>query len=151
MADNSDILLEHWKEQRTHARQCENQRATLTNLVLLLASAGLGFLANRGLELSMLAVTLPLLCLGIFGALACAKYYERFELHAFQARVISERLTQIVPDLSFDDVYNLAKAQHVAHHKLMSDVRLYSIWVLLNMMIATAGLIFTIAILAINL
>ena len=46
MADPTDILLEYWKDQRTQARNAESQRATLTNIVLLIVVATLGFVGQ---------------------------------------------------------------------------------------------------------
>lgn len=71
MADSSDVLLELWKDQRDQMRQLENQRATLTNIVILVVAAGLGFIAQSGPGPTMHAVTLPMMPLGSYGAWAC--------------------------------------------------------------------------------
>lgn len=70
MADSSDVLLQHWNEQTEQSRQCEDQRATLTNMILLVGSAALGFIAQRGLDRYMLLVTVPLVVVGLLGAVA---------------------------------------------------------------------------------
>lgn len=60
MADGIDVLLDLWKEQREADRQTENQRATLTNIIIIVVAAGLGFIARSGLRPTMLVVTLPM-------------------------------------------------------------------------------------------
>jgi hypothetical protein len=39
VADNADILLEYWKDNRLQARQTVDQRAALTNIILVIAAA----------------------------------------------------------------------------------------------------------------
>jgi hypothetical protein len=81
VADHADILLEYWKEQRTHARHTESQRAALTNLILLIAAAGLGFVAQQGFRETSLIVSVLLSLLGVFGVVITWKYYERYNIH----------------------------------------------------------------------
>jgi hypothetical protein len=57
MADETDVLLELWKDHRAANRQVESQRATLTNIIIVSMGAGLGFLAQKGLQTSMLMPT----------------------------------------------------------------------------------------------
>jgi hypothetical protein len=59
MADATDILLKHWEDRRAKFRHSEDQRSTLTNMVLVIASIGFGLIGQRGMQSSMLAVTVP--------------------------------------------------------------------------------------------
>ncbi|MER5228265.1 MULTISPECIES: hypothetical protein [Streptomyces] len=68
MAGKTDVLLAFWQEQRDFDRQIENQRVTLTSIVIV--SAGMGFLAQKRLRPPMLVVTVPMAALGIYGAMA---------------------------------------------------------------------------------
>ncbi|MEU1164227.1 hypothetical protein ABZ372_27900 [Streptomyces sp. NPDC005921] len=139
MADSSDVLIELWKDQRDQMRQLENQRATLTNIVILVVAAGLGFIAQSGLGPSMLAVTLPMMLLGSYGALACMKYRERLALHDAQAVSLRKKLGDLHPGLSIEagwaDTY---QSQQARFPKLFS-LRLYALWVALHLGIATVG------------
>ncbi len=58
MADTSDIMFKMIEEQRFQARQSEDQRATLTNYVVVIAAAILGFPVNRGLVKEMWPVAI---------------------------------------------------------------------------------------------
>ena len=49
MADESDVLLQLYAEERTQARQMEDQRAALTNIIILVVGAGLALVTSRGI------------------------------------------------------------------------------------------------------
>lgn len=102
MADRIDVLLELWKEQREADRWTENQRATLTNIIIIVVAAGLGFIARIGLRPSMLVVTLPMMVLGLYGAFACLKFHERCAFHVGQARGLRKKIAAQFPDLKIE-------------------------------------------------
>jgi hypothetical protein len=146
MADPTDILLEYWKDQRTQARNAESQRATLTNIVLLIVVATLGFVGQQGLHETMLPLTISLMALGVFGAMASAKYYERYNLHIAQAVRFSKLLGNppLLPD--FEDTLNPVRADHADHNRRMSKIRLNKMWVALHLLVALTGLVLTVII-----
>jgi len=148
MADSSDVLLQHWSEQAEQSRQCEDQRATLTNMILLVGSAALGFIAQRGLDRYMLLVTVPLVVVGLLGAVASAKFYERFRLHNRQARRITDQLAAFLPDLAVDDAYTEARTQHYAQYRFLTKIRLHHLWISLHLAIAATGFVLTVAIMS---
>jgi hypothetical protein len=148
MADPNDILLEYWKDQRTQARNAEGQRATLTNIVLLIVVATLGFIGQQGLHETMLPLTISLMMLGLFGATASAKYYERYNLHIAQAIQFSRLLGEptLLPD--FEDTLNPVRDAHANHNRIMSRIRLNKMWVGLHLMVAIAGFVLTLIIIS---
>ncbi|MET8289448.1 hypothetical protein ABZV80_30015 [Streptomyces sp. NPDC005132] len=104
MADKAEILLQFWLEQRNQARQTEAQRATMTNIILLVVAAALGFAATRGLDQrSTLLVSLPMVGMGIFGAVISTKNYERYALHITYAQRLRVQLDQLEPTLRIMD------------------------------------------------
>ncbi|MER5462038.1 hypothetical protein ABT010_15370 [Streptomyces sp. NPDC002668] len=139
MADSSDVLIELWKDQRDQVRQLENQRATLTNIVILVVAAGLGFIAQRGLQPSMLAVTLPMMLLGSYGALACMKYRERYALHDAQALSLRKKLGDLHPSLSIDSGWADTYRRQQARFPKLFRLRLYALWVALHVGVAAVG------------
>lgn len=147
MVDEPEIILQFWQDRRTQARQSENQRATLTNLVLLIESAALGFIANRGLEPEMLALTITLILLGVYGAVGVLKLYERHQLHATEAREIAKRLDELNPKLHIRGALRTAKQAHVRAHPILSRLRLHDVWAFLHFAVAIIGLVLTIVIL----
>jgi hypothetical protein len=148
MADPGDIMLEYWKDQRTQARNAESQRATLTNIVLLIVIATLGFVGQQGLREAMLPLTISLIVLGVFGATASAKYYERYNLHIAQAIRFSKLLgdLSLLPD--FEDTLNPVRTDHADRNRWMSRIRLNKMWVALHLLVALTGLALTVIIIS---
>jgi hypothetical protein len=145
MADEVDVLLKMWQEQRDQARQQENQRSTMTNLVLVVAAAGFGFLAKYGIrDAKMLLVTGPLTVLGAYGAISCAKFYERYHLHIAGALALKNRLDETYPQLRLEADRSAAHAEHQRKHPVLWRVRLNKLWIGLHGGIAAVGAILSI-------
>ncbi len=139
MADDVEVLLQMYREQHDQARQLETQRATLTNLIIVIASAALGFTAQHGLETIMLVVTLPLVGLGVYGVLACLKYHERSVLHHRAARLFSRRIEDRLPSLLINDGWAELHAQQRHRFPRVFKVRLYALWIALHVGVAASG------------
>lgn len=99
MADESDVLLSLYVEERTQARQIEMQRALLANLILVAVGAALAFVATTGLRLTDLILTVPMIGLGLFGAVASAKYFERWTRHWQRAAGYRAQLLELHPEI----------------------------------------------------
>ncbi|MEV6734444.1 hypothetical protein [Streptomyces sp. NPDC051364] len=139
MADGIDVLLELWKDHRAADRQVESQRATLTNIIIVLMGAGLGFLAQKGLQTSMLVVTLPMLGLGLYGTLACLKFHERSAFHVGQAKGLRRKIASKFPDLSIETGLTETSRTQRARFPRLRSLRSYTVWVALHCAIAVTG------------
>lgn len=139
MADGTDVLLELWKDHRAADRQVEDQRATLSNIIIVLTGAGLGFIAQKGLQTSMLAVTLPIFGLGLYGALACLKFHERSAFQVGQAKGLRRKIASRFPDLNIEaGLAETSRAQRARFPRLRR-LRSYTVWATLHCAIAVAG------------
>ncbi|MGV9942768.1 hypothetical protein [Streptomyces sp. NPDC003401] len=148
MADESDVLLELWKGQREEARQMENQRAALTNIVIVVTAAALGFLTQQGdLRASSLGLTLPLCALGTFGALASAKYGERWAVHSGLADRLRRELGARYPGLHLLDLMADNHAEHRAEFPRMLKLKIWILWVVLHAAIGVGGFLLSVWIL----
>lgn len=148
MADKTDVLLEYWKDQRTQARHAESQRATLTNIILFITVATLGFVAQRGLRTTSLSLTIPLIAIGLFGAATSAKYYERYNLHIAQAIKFSELLAGIDAIYDHESTLMLVRAEHADRNGRISRIRLNKLWIAIHLLVALTGCALTVAVLA---
>jgi hypothetical protein len=148
MVEQADILLSFWQEQRAQARQSEDQRATLSNLTLAFAAVSLALVGQWGLELRTLAVTIPLVPLGLYGALACAKYYERNGLHLEQAKRLADLLCEVSGLENYESMMAPVRSRYSSSHRIMSRVRLYAMWISLHLALAVLGAVLTIVVLA---
>lgn len=144
----SDAVLAYWGEHRQQLRQSEDQRAVLTNYVLVIASALTGFIAQQKLALDTLPVAILLVILGAYGAITVAKYHERAEYHLTQARALTKTLTELgaLPaDTALLDEY---RQRHYDKYPWLRRVRLHMLWTGLHTAIVVGGMVLTIVILA---
>ncbi|MFE7778510.1 hypothetical protein ACFU5O_32455 [Streptomyces sp. NPDC057445] len=139
MADRVDVLIELWKDERQQALQAEGQRAALTNIVIVVVAAGLGFVSQKRLGPSLLVVTLPMMLLGLYGALSCLKYRERFSLHSSQARRLRIELGRIDPTFSIEAGRQETKRRHRSRFSFLVKIRLYALWVAIHAGVAVIG------------
>jgi hypothetical protein len=145
MADDSDVLLELWRGHREEARQMENQRAALTNIVIIVVAAGFGFLAQQGdLRASSLCVTVPMFILGVFGVLVCTKYGERWARHAKQAEAFARALGQQHQSLDLATLMTVSHTEHSARFPRIKRVKIWALWAVLHAGISTGGLLLSI-------
>ncbi|MGD3109419.1 hypothetical protein [Streptomyces sp. YGL11-2] len=143
MADSSDVLLALIKEQRDQIRQIESQRATLSNIIIVIVAAGLGLIAQRSLTSPSLVITLPMTCLGAYGILACLKYHERSKLHGSQAHQLRLKLADLHPDLDMNPRWTQTFSDQQQRFPRLYRVRLYLVWVALHAGICLGGLTLT--------
>ncbi|MDQ3009344.1 MAG: hypothetical protein M3X11_01370 [Acidobacteriota bacterium] len=146
MADATDVLLKFCEQQWTEAKQSEDQRATFTNIILLIASAVVGVIAQKGMSKGMLPISILLILLGIFGAVVSRKLYERHQFHIARLRGWRGRVMELHPDAQLDDLKKLAVEMHDKAFPVMSSVRLNHLWIILHATVAMAGVILTIVI-----
>lgn len=144
---DADILLQIYREQRDQARQCEDQRAVMTNIVLVLASAGIGLVVQHGLrDRTMLVVTVALVLLGGYGAIVSLKYRERYAYHNAQAKALLHRIDGLYPALHLEEDRANAIERHRSRRHSLYPLRLSRLWVGFHLAIAVIGLGLTIAI-----
>ncbi len=157
MADKADVLLALFSEERSQARQSEDQRATLSNIILVIVGAGLAFVTDRGLGASALAVSVPMALIGVYGAIATGKYFERWYRHWMRSYAYQAQLFQLYPDIDArlsqysheqtrhrKDVYESEAEERFPR---LSRLRLYRMWIALHCAIAGGGLVLTLLIL----
>jgi hypothetical protein len=147
MADDTDVLLKMYDEQWTQARHIEDQRATITNIVVVIASAILGFIVQQGLSIEILPVTILLVVLGVYGAISSEKLYERFQFCVNRATVLRKRVDELHPNIKLVQLNKDFEAQHKKDYPRLSKVRLHYLWFFLHLAIALGGLILTVIVL----
>ncbi|MGM9381199.1 hypothetical protein [Streptomyces antibioticus] len=141
MANEPDVLLELWKGQREEARQMENQRAALTNIVIIVTAAALGFLTQQeGFEASTLGLTLPLCALGTFGAVASAKYGERWAVHSGLADSLRQQLGLRYPEINLPLLIAENHEEHRAEFPRIFKLKIWVLWVVLHASVGVASL-----------
>jgi Helix-turn-helix domain len=149
-ADNDEasdiaILLRLWQEQRNQARQCENHRAMLSSMIVLACTAAAaGSLAVHSARIDV-CLDGAIVALGIFGALACHKYYERHQMHMTEAQALRRQLSSLRPRLGIESGWRDARAEHHSRYPVVYQVRLHQLWVAIHLIVALVGVLLGVA------
>ncbi|XUM03639.1 hypothetical protein ACQ86F_09845 [Streptomyces venezuelae ATCC 10712] len=140
MAETSEeVIRAYWKEHREQLRQCETQRSTLTNLLLIVTAALSGLIVQQKFTLNVMPLCLFVATTGVYGAVAVAKYYERASYHLAQARALTRDLADRGV-LGSDEGLARARVAHYREFPRLHRIRLHRLWVGLHLAIALYGL-----------
>ena len=146
MADDTQVLLAFCQEHWTQARHIENQRATISNLIIVVASIIVAFVSQQGLSLQMLPLTILLIILGLFGAFITEKLYELFHFHHDKVRYWQKRINELNPNARLDELEKEANREHNNRYSRMRSIRLHYLWVLLHSAVVLVGTVLSILI-----
>lgn len=144
MSEMHEFLSRNMEENWLLARQAEDRRATIAMVNLILASAAQGIFAFIGLNLKTLPLALWLIVLGIYGIAASMKLYERSQFHILRARKLRSRLDEFYPDAQVENLYRAAEKEQQMRYPVMMHVRLNNLWIGLHVLIAIAGIAYTV-------
>ena len=137
---SAETVFGYWKEHREQLRQSENQRATLTNYLLVIVAGLSGFIVQQHFVNRTIAVAVLIVIVGVYGALTSAKYHERANYHLAQARALTQTLAglnALGPEKPLDD----ARDQHKQRYGVLYNLRLHWLWTGLHAAIALYGLV----------
>lgn len=153
--DQREILLTLLKEAYNHVRHYETQRSTVSNLIVIVAAAILGFVTrDNALTRADLPLSSLLFVVGIFGIAFAAKYYERTKANAdryykyrdkldelfFESRGLSNVLDEAAKDTS-------AACPRLVEGGSLGWIKVHRLWITFHALIGCLGLILTILIL----
>ena len=142
MAAPDNAVVAYWAEHRAQLRQSESQRAVLTNYALALAAALSGLVVQQRFRIPTLPLSVLVVLIGLYGALAAAKYHERANYHLSQARALTRALVQSgdLPDNEalLEQVPRRARPQVPV---AVPGVRLHWLWTGLHLGVAAYGLV----------
>lgn len=143
----TEVLIHIMEQQLAFAKQSEDQRTTITNILVLIAVAIQGVLTQTGLTQKALPLTCTLIILGFFGMVATTKLYERFRYHYEVMRQVRKKLEIFHPDTAIEACLNAAWQEHSTKHPVVSRrIRLYVVWSTLHALIMILGIIYTFSI-----
>jgi hypothetical protein len=139
MSVPEDALMAYWKEQREQFRQSESQRAVLTNFVLVITAAISGLVVQQHFNLRTLPVSVLIILIGLYGALATAKYHERAEYHLTQARALTRMLVDAGVVADSRAILQASRDTHYSKYPRLHRLRLHWLWTGLHLGIAAYG------------
>ena len=141
---DAEILVEFWKEEWVVARHFDEQRTTISNLIIIVAAAIIGFIIQVGISMKTLPMTIFLIVLGLYGTITVKKLYERHQYHIIRMRKFRERIDELVSDAKLMEIVNTSKDMHREHYPRLSKQRLHYLWSFLHISITIMGIITTI-------
>lgn len=142
--NDTDVLLKFSEEEWSQARQSEDQRALVTNLIMTVASVIIGVISQRGLDTQTLPLTFLLVTLGLYGGLTSRKLYERHQFHIERARRYRARINELHPNAQLNQLREEAVTVHKSKFPYLYSVHLNWLWSTLYAVIVMAGVILTI-------
>ena len=110
--EKADLYRSMYEEHAAQARKHEEQRERITGLVLSIVSILIGFITFAKLSMVSLAVSLPIIMLGVYGYCFAGKHYERFALHTNIMRAMRQEL-----DACSLDTNHIGKSIAVLHRE----------------------------------
>jgi hypothetical protein len=146
MADDVDgiiVLIGHCWDEVHHV---ENQRSTLTNIILLSESATLALIVERGFTPNTIPLSVLLVVLGIFGIVATKKYYERYRFAQRRLEEFYKRLSRMLPSAKIWESLRKANIAHDCdpHVQIgswhLKKLALNRMWSLIHVAFVLAGL-----------
>ncbi|MEU4089461.1 hypothetical protein [Streptomyces aureus] len=136
---SQEAIRAYWKEHREQLRQCETQRSTLTNLLLVITAALSALIVQQQFSTYVMPLCLFVALIGAYGAVTVSKYFERASYHLSQARALTKDLVELGA-LSSDERLVRARADHYLQFPRLHRIRLHRLWVVLHLAIALYGL-----------
>ena len=141
MADEKDVLLEMFKQYLNQGLHHQQQRATVANIILILAGVIVGLITFddhlRGTADGVAAFFLWVL--GVFGLLWSAKQHERYAYYLERARGYRNRLDEDLPHISLQGINNVAEATTAREYGPLYRMQVWWIWGALYGLIACLG------------
>jgi hypothetical protein len=141
MAAPDSTVLAYWGEHRAQLRQSESQRAVLTNYVLAVAAALSGLVVQQRFRIQTLPLSVLVVLIGLYGALAAAKYHERASYHLAQARALTRALVQSGDLPDNEPLLGQFRDEHIRQYRRLYRIRLHWLWTGLHLGVAAYGLV----------
>lgn len=128
MNETIAFLLRAMEENQIHARQAENKRVALANIILVIACAAVIAFTFIGLNKRAIPLAAPLVVLALHGIIVTLKLYERSQYHILRARSLRARLDELCPDAHVEQLQKLAETEHLKSYPRLVNIRLNAIW-----------------------
>lgn len=91
-------LENFYNEHASQARQHEDHRERVTNIILSINGALIAFITFSNLSISSLWASLSIVFLGVYGFFFAGKHYERFRYHTSIMGVIRKEIDRLYKD-----------------------------------------------------
>ena len=111
----------------------------LTNYVLVIAAAISGFVVQQRFKPRTLPLSALIIVIGLYGAVAVAKYHERADYHLLQARALTRVLVDTGALADHDAVLEEFRQAHYRKYPRLHRLRLNRLWIGMHLGVAAYG------------
>ncbi len=145
MKESTEVILLLIEQNYAQMKQSEDQRATISSVVVLVAAAIQGGLTQVGFNKNALTITVTLIIFGSFGMLASEKLSERRSYYQYKIRNLYEKLEDLVPEAELPKIKKLTDDGHLDKYKrtFFYKISRSHIWNALHFIITLTGVIYT--------
>jgi hypothetical protein len=116
----------------------------LTNYVLVITAAISGFIVQQHFESRTLPLSVLVIIIGLYGAVAAAKDHERAGYRLFQARALTRVLVDAGSLAGHEAVLEEFRQQHYRKYPRLYRLRLNRLWTGLHLGVAMYGVVLVI-------
>lgn len=142
-----DVLLQLRSEEWNLLRHYEEQRTSITNIIIAIASVAIGFLVQNGINRNTIPITILLIILGIYGVLSVSKLYERIHQANDLAIGYTKRIDELNSKIGIEKVRKKIRSKHKEEFPLTTKLKMNFLWVIFHSSIAVLGIGLTVLIL----
>ena len=149
MADDKDVLLAMFKHYMDQGLYHQSQRATTTNIILILSGLAIGLInLDKNLEgPDDVSAAVSLIILGLFGYMWSKKYHERYAYYLQRARGYRDALNRsLPPNIDMKEINRWADYATKQEYGRIHRLRVWRLWTTLYMLIAVSGAVILAAI-----
>jgi uncharacterized lipoprotein YajG len=151
MDADTEVLIKYCEGAWEEMRHIEEQRATMTNMIILISSAIIGYAAQQQLTLALIPVSALMIFLGMYGIVFTSKLHERHQFAQSSVAQWTNQIDKLHPKSRLNKLGKIADDGHYIRFPRMSKLKLNRLWITLHATIIVFGLVLTVLILVINL
>jgi len=140
MTDELEILQFMYQANATMRQHHEEQREKVTQLIILMGGALLGWISNAKFIPETRPIAFFVVLLGFFGWLISEKHYERSRRHIKIADAFRDKIDKLVPQAELKTLRDNGLDKHKKDFPRLQRVHLHVLWRTLSLLISAAGL-----------
>ena len=138
--NTQNIILELIKEDREDIRHAENNRVSMTNILLVIIAAILTYTFKSSSNPIESLFGSAIICgLGHFGRDAVRKFYERQLWYKGRVDLLCKAIDSLDNNLKIQSIYKEHKDIHIKENPIYAHIRMSSLWDRLFIIIMTIG------------
>jgi hypothetical protein len=138
----SDFLWALYLSEREFIQHHENQRTNASNILAAISAAIMVALGTDQISKEVsVALSLFLICLGLFGYTFCRKLYSLMQLHAARSYEYLNALDKQILEVDVDKMKKAAASKNTMKFSKVGKIGLNRIWGLFHLSILSLGLV----------